>query len=328
MSTPPSAALVGDRAREQRLEPFAADVRAGLLARPKSLPPRWFYDALGSALFEAICRLPWYRITRAELALLSRYGHEIAARFGPQASIVELGVGSGEKLSSLVGAAAAARALPRVHLIDVSPRALEMAAGVLAPYEGLSIATHEATYEEGLERAAADRWGRQVVLFLGSNLGNFDPASAAGLVSRIAALSRRGDLLLLGLDLVTPEGELRLAYDDPLGVTAAFNKNVLQRMNAELGAGFDPAAFAHEARWDPVASRVEMHLVSLRPQEVSIPGARLMVRFDRGESIWTESSYKFDLERIEALSGAAGLTIDAQWTDSDAAFALTLLRKA
>ena len=327
MSTPPSAALAADRAREERLEPFAADVRAGLLARPKSLPPRWFYDALGSALFEAICRLPWYRITRAELSLLSRHGGEIAARFGAQASIVELGVGSGEKLSTLV-AAVAPRPLPRVHLIDVSPRALEMAAAVLAPYEGLSIVTHEATYEEGLERAAADRWGRQVVLFLGSNLGNFDPAAAAGLVFRIAALSRPGDLLLLGLDLVKPEGELRLAYDDPLGVTAAFNKNVLQRMNAELGAEFDLAAFAHEARWDPAAGRVEMHLVSLRPQEVRVPGARLSVRFDRGESIWTESSYKFDLERIQALAREAGLTIDAQWTDPDAAFALTLLRKA
>jgi dimethylhistidine N-methyltransferase len=325
MSTPRSAALEAERAAGERLSSFGADVRTGLLAAPKILPPRWFYDALGSALFEAICRLPWYRITRAELALLARHGGEIAARFGPQASIVELGVGSGEKLSTLV---AATRGLPRVHLIDVSPRALEMAAGVLAPYEGLSIATYEATYEEGLERAAGARWGRQVVLFLGSNLGNFDPASAAALIARISAVSRPGDLLLLGLDLVKPARDLLLAYDDPLGVTAAFNKNVLQRMNGELGANFDLAAFAHDARWDAAARRVEMHLVSLRPQEVSVPGARIAVRLEEGESIWTESSYKFDLNRIEALARDAGLTVDAQWTDPDAGFALTLLRKA
>jgi L-histidine Nalpha-methyltransferase len=327
MSTPPSAALVADCAGAQLLTPFAADVRAGLLAQPKRLPPRWFYDALGSALFEAICRLPWYRITRAELALLSRHRDEITARFGSTSSIVELGVGSGEKLSLLVGAAAA-RALPRVHLIDVSPRALEMAAGVLAPYEGLFVTTHEATYEDGLHRAAASRWGRQVVLFLGSNLGNFDPPSAVGLVAQIAAVSRPDDLLLLGLDLVKPQAELLRAYDDPLGVTAAFDKNVLQRMNVELGAEFDLAAFAHEARWDAETRRIEMHLVSLRLQEVSIPGARLTVRFAKGESIWTESSYKFDLEGIHALGRRAGFAIDAQWIDPDAGFALTLFRKA
>src|SRR5215203_4797679 len=286
MSMPRSAALAEAPPRAA----FAGDVRAGLLAQPKRLPARWFYDALGSALFEAICRLPWYRITRSESALLARHGASLVDAAGEDASFVELGGGSGEKLAILIEAAVARGYRPAVHLIDVSSRALDLAAATLARFADVRVTTHEATYEAGLSATEAPAQGRQLVLFLGSNIGNFDPEEALGLLRQIAAALRSGDLVLLGADLLKPERDLLLGYDDPLGVTAAFNKNVLLRINTELGAEIDLASFVHEARWNAEASRVEMHLVSTRRQVLEIPRARCRVAFERGESIWTESS--------------------------------------
>ncbi len=310
------------------LAAFAGDVRAGLLAQPKRLPARWFYDALGSALFEAICRLPWYRITRSESALLARHGASLVDAAGEDASFVELGGGSGEKLAILIDAAVARGYRPAVHLIDVSSRALDLAAATLARFADVRVTTHEATYEAGLSATEAPAQGRQLVLFLGSNIGNFDPDEALGLLRQIAAALRSGDLVLLGADLVKPERDLLLGYDDPLGVTAAFNKNVLLRINTELGAEIDLASFAHDARWNGAASRVEMHLVSTRRQVVEIPRARCRITFERGESIWTESSYKFEPRGLEQLGARAGLAVQKQWVDGAAGFALTLFRRA
>jgi L-histidine Nalpha-methyltransferase len=310
------------------LAAFAGDVRAGLLAQPKRLPARWFYDALGSALFEAICRLPWYRITRSESALLARHGASLVDAAGEDASFVELGGGSGEKLAILIEAAVARGYRPAVHLIDVSSRALDLAAATLARFADVRVTTHEATYEAGLSATEAPVQGRQLVLFLGSNIGNFDPAEALGLLRQIAGALRSGDLVLLGADLVKPERDLLLGYDDPLGVTAAFNKNVLLRINTELGAEIDLASFVHDARWNGAASRVEMHLVSARRQVIEIPRARCRVTFERGESIWTESSYKFEPRGLEQLGARAGLAVQKQWVDGAAGFALTLFRRA
>jgi dimethylhistidine N-methyltransferase len=325
MSTPRSAA------RSDEVAPFAAfaeDVRAGLLARPKRLPARWFYDALGSALFEAICRLPWYRITRSESALLARYAAPIVEAAGEDASLIELGGGSGEKLAIVVDAAVTRGYRPSVHLIDVSRRALDLAAATLARFGDVRVTVHEATYEAGLRATDPPAEGRQLVLFLGSNVGNFDPPDATTLLQQIAGALRADDLVLLGADLVKPERDLLLGYDDPLGLTAAFNKNVLLRINTELGAAIDLGSFVHEARWNAAASRVEMHLVSTRRQLIEIPRARCRATFDRGESIWTESSYKFEPRGLVQMGSRAGLTTEQQWVDGAAGFALTLFRRA
>jgi L-histidine Nalpha-methyltransferase len=324
MSTPRSAARADAALVE--LSPFAEDVRSGLLGAPKRVPPRWFYDALGSALFEAICRLPWYRITRSETALLSRHVGAIVAAAGEASSFIELGAGSGEKLAILVARAVRDGLDPEVHLIDVSPRALELASTTLVRFAGVRVTAHEATYDAGLPQATAlsPPRGRQLVLFLGSNIGNFDPGEALGLLRRIADHLRPGDLVLVGADLLKPERELLVAYDDPLGLTAAFNKNLLLRMHVELGAEIDLESFVHEARWNGTHARVEMHLVSTRRQVIDIPRAACRVAFERGESIWTESSYKFQPRGLTELGARAGLAMVEQWVDSSAGFALTL----
>ncbi|HEX2309778.1 MAG TPA: L-histidine N(alpha)-methyltransferase [Vicinamibacterales bacterium] len=324
MSTPRSAARADAALVE--LSPFAEDVRSGLLGAPKRVPPRWFYDALGSALFEAICQLPWYRITRSETELLGRHAGAIVTAAGDASPFIELGAGSGEKLAILVARAVRDGLNPEVHLIDVSLRALELASATLARFAGVRVTAHEATYDAGLPRATAlsPRRGRQLVLFLGSNIGNFDPGEALGLLRHIADHLRPGDLVLVGADLVKPERELLLAYDDPLGLTAAFNKNLLLRMHGELGAEIDLESFVHEARWDGTHARVEMHLVSTRRQVIDIPRAACQIAFERGESIWTESSYKFQPRGLVQLGARAGLAMIEQWVDGSAGFALTL----
>jgi L-histidine Nalpha-methyltransferase len=323
-----SAALATERRPDLR-DAFASDVREGLLAVPKRLAPRWFYDALGSSLFEAICRLPWYRITRAEADLLARHGRAIAGRAGAPGHVIELGSGSGEKLALLLEGFAAHGRAPAVHLVDVSRRALELSERALERFAPIQVRLLEATYLEGLRQAVrADAKGRRIVLFLGSNLGNFDPPDAAAFLRDLATMLAPGDQLLLGLDLVKPAASLLLAYDDPLGVTAAFNKNLLQRLNAELGAAVRLDSFRHEARWNGPARRIEMHLVSCERQTIDVPGARIRATFEAGESIWTESSHKYDEDEIAGFGGVAGFTRADAWKDDDAGFALTLFERA
>lgn len=314
---PPPAETVRD---------FAADVRRDLALEPKQLQSKYLYNGLGSALFEAICRLPWYRITRAEGRLLARFSSEMVGPLEDPITFVELGCGSGEKLAVLAESLRSRRKRVVVHLIDISPDALELSERTLGALEHVSVVGHRATYEEGLRHASAQRpaTGTMLVLFLGSNIGNFDRPAADEFLAGIRATLRPGDALLLGADLVKPERDLLLAYDDPLGVTAAFNKNVLARINTELLADFDLSAFAHRAVWNPVERRVEMHLISLAEQAVQIPRAGAAIEFTRGEWIWTESSYKYDADEVIRVGAAAGFRLHQQWIEPDARFALTL----
>jgi L-histidine N-alpha-methyltransferase len=329
MSTRLSAAPATARLEVRQ---FAGDVEYYLALTPRQLPSRYFYDALGSALFEAICQLPWYGVTRAERRLLMAHGRDIVAALEPLTTIVELGPGSGEKLAILVdrvGDVQPGRALT-AHLIDVSPAALAAAQSTLGPRAGLDIVTHQATYEDGLDAFARRSGSRQVpgrtlVVFLGSNIGNFDPPGADEFLRTIRGALTAGDALLLGADLVKPARDLVLAYDDPLGVTAAFNRNLLVRVNRELGGDFDVDGFTHRAVWNEEALRVEMHLVSALRQRVRVPAARLDITFEPGEAIWTESSYKYRPERVLDLLTLAGFTPLAQWTDEIGGFALSLV---
>jgi len=305
---------------------FAADVQFYLMQNPRQLPSRYLYDALGSALFDAICRLPWYPLARAEARLIEAHGEEIFSRLDSVTTIVELGPGSGEKLVWLLSAAGVQRSHVDVHLVDISRDALALASRAVGALPDVDVVTHEATYEAGLSqlRDAPKRSGRTLLLFLGSNIGNFDPPGCEAFLRAIRASLAPDDALLIGADLVKPERDLLLAYDDPLGVTAAFNRNLLVRLNQELGGAIDVDAFAHRAVWNASASRVEMHLVSQGSQRVQIPGAGVDFEMSDGESIWTESSYKYEPDGIVETLARGGFAVTNQWIDADGRFALTL----
>jgi dimethylhistidine N-methyltransferase len=301
---------------------FAEDVAYYLTQTPRQLPSRYLYDELGSSLFEAICRLPWYQIARTEQSLLRTHAGAILGRLKPLSTVVELGPGSGEKLITLMEARAERDVT--VHLVDVSPAALDKTSRALAGSASLTIVAHQATYEAGLAavRRPGGSAGQTLVVFLGSNIGNFDPPGTDAFLRLVRAALREGDALLLGADLVKPESELLLAYDDPLGVTAAFNRNLLVRVNRELGGDFDVSGFAHRAVWNAPASRVEMHLLSRRRQRVRVRASGVDVTLEAGEPIWTESSYKYRAEDLAPMLGRAGFRAAGQWTDNG--FALTM----
>jgi dimethylhistidine N-methyltransferase len=302
---------------------FAAEVREYLQRTPRQLPSKYFYDALGSALFDAICHLPWYRITSAESRLLASHACEILRPFTPPVHIAELGCGNGEKLERL--ATVVRDRLGLIQLVDISPAALQASTSRLQALGFRALLSHHATYEAGLPLVAANRpqQGHLLVMFLGSNIGNFDPPVARMLLERIRGVLRPGDALLLGSDLVKPEPELLIAYDDPLQVTAAFNRNLLRRINDELGGSFDLEGFAHRAVWNADERRVEMHLVSRVRQRVTIAAASFEVNFEAGEYIWTESSHKYEPQQILDEGRAAGFVRAEQWIDEPARFALT-----
>jgi L-histidine Nalpha-methyltransferase len=324
---PALPARAGPPPAADRLREFAADVRSDLARTPRQLQSKYLYDALGSCLFEAICRLPWYRITTAESHLLARHADAIIAAAPDPVTFVELGCGSGEKLALLGEGLRRAGRSARVHLIDISAQALEQSVRTLGRFDHVSVVGHRLGYGAGLRAAARQRepGGAMLVLLLGSNIGNFDRPAADEFLAEIRGCLQPGDALLLGADLVKPEAELLLAYDDPLGVTAAFNRNVLKRINLELGGTFDLTAFAHRAVWRAAGSRIEMHLVCTRPHRVRIPAAGTEIHFQRGETIWTESSYKYEPEGVRQMGAAAGFRSRHQWIEPDARFALTLL---
>lgn len=323
---------------EHLVAEFAADVARDLALTPKQLQSKYLYDPLGSSLFEAICRLPWYRITRAECDLLTRRGGAIvkalrqanttAGDTARDSMVVELGCGSGEKLTLLAEVLRDQGASASVHLVDVSAQALEQTEERLKRRR-FPVVSHQATYEDGLRAAVSmrPRGAPVLVLFLGSNIGNFDRPAADEFLERIAARLSPGDLLLLGADLVKPAQDLLIAYDDPLGVTAAFNRNLLVRINNELDGNFELDAFDHRAVWNPREQRIEMHLVSRIAQEVQVRAADVTARFEAGEHIWTESSYKYEPEQIVDMSAAAGFALREQWIDAKARFALTLFER-
>ena len=301
-------------------------VAEGLARRPKQLASKYLYDALGSQLFEAICELPWYKVTRGERILLERARDTIVSRLGDPATIIELGGGSGEKLALLVDALERQGRSTRTHLVDISPTALALSRRTLSRHASATVLAHQATYMEGLRTALADPQGNApaMVLFLGSNIGNLDLGEAHRFLRDIRMRLRAGDWLLLGADLVKPAQELVLAYDDPLGVTAAFNKNLLARLNRELAADFDLEQFEYRVLWNAEASRIESYLVSLAEQTVCITGAGCCVRFEAGEEIFTESSYKYEPAQIVVMGEIAGFASREQWVEPESRFALTL----
>ena len=311
---------------------FASDVRAGLGARPKTLPPRWLYDELGSALFEAITLLPEYYLTRAETEVLAARAGEIIAAAAP-ARLVELGSGSALKTRYLIEAALRRRNPLDYSAIDISHTVLAATAKALAAqYPGLIVRSYQGEYYDGLQAMARDGVTGQkrpeptLALFLGSNIGNFDPPEAQRLVSAIRAVLAAGDALLLGTDLKKDRRVLEAAYDDAIGLTAAFDRNLLGRINRELGGHFDLRTFRHLARYDEALGRVEMHLESTVAQLVGIDALSFEVDFAAGETIHTESSYKFAREDVQQLAEATGFALEHAWTDPQGRFACNLLR--
>ena len=307
---------------------FAEEVRAGL-NRPgqKELPSKYFYDAVGSKLFEVICELPEYGLTRADERLLLAHAAEIAERIPGDAILCELGSGSGKKTRRILEAFA-----PHRHTlyfpIEISSSALALCQRELGDLGSVTIVGLEREYLDGLHEVAAARKRGQhiVVLFLGSTIGNFSPPADGCFLHAIREILEADDALLLGTDLEKPEVQLLAAYDDPLGVTATFNLNLLARINRELDANFRLEQFEHLAKLNTATGSIEMHLRSLCRQTVFIKRAELSVAFEHGETIWTENSHKYSLEEIGRLAHSAGFHQECQWIDQQWLFAETLLR--
>lgn len=318
--------LVRGRERLERLDDFAGAVRAGLEAPRKALPCRFFYDEEGSRLFEAICELEEYYPTRAEAEILREHATEIAAAAGGECDLVELGSGSAVKTRILIEALLERWGRLCYAPLDISRSALEGCARTLArDYPGLTISALACEYAEGLAVLAAGSERRRLVLWLGSNVGNFGRAEGADFLARVRGRLGREDRLLIGIDLRKERGVLERAYDDAAGVTARFNKNLLVRINRELGGEFDLDAFRHRARYLEAEGCVEMHLVSLRAQRVRVASIGLEVHFARGEEVHTESSYKYSLREIDELAARAGFDVAQRWLDAGERFSLNLL---
>lgn len=304
---------------------FAREVRAGLTrSGQKTLPCRYLYDDIGSALFEAITFLPEYGLTRADARLVGQHAAEIAARVLGSVIVAELGSGTGTKTRAVLERFG--QRLTAYCPIDVSRAALERcerelgALGMIVPLE--------MSYLEGLQHVADRRGPKEtlLVLFLGSTIGNFEPEDAADFLASVREWMQPGDALLLGTDLVKPEEQMLAAYDDSTGVTAAFNLNLLGRINRELDGDFDLRQFEHVALYDAGAQRIEMHLRSRLQQVVNIRKTELLVEFLAGETIWTEVSHKFRPEQIAGLARAAGFRLERQWIDCEWGFAENLMR--
>lgn len=306
---------------------FAADVRAGLTrSGQKELPSKYLYDDVGSALFEVISHLPQYGLTRADERLLRRHASEIVDRVAGPVAVTELGSGSGRKTRWLLEAFCK-RQRTSYYPIEISHSALVMCKRELSDIDAISIVGFEREYLDGLLEVAAYRkkGQRLLVLFLGSTLGNFDRPAGVKFLCAVRRILQPGDALLLGADLEKPAWQLLQAYDDELGVTAAFNLNLLARVNRELQADFDLAQFAHFARLNHDARSVEMHLRSQRRQVVTVPAAQLIVEFQQDESIWTESSHKYSAEEIFGMAQEAAFRCEVQWIDEQWPFAENLL---
>jgi dimethylhistidine N-methyltransferase len=308
-------------------EEFAEDVRRGLSSRgQKELYSKYLYDDVGSALFDTITVLPEYGLTRADARLLRRHSGGLAKRLDYPSLVVELGSGSGSKTRWILSAIAVKRPVTYCP-VDVSTLALENCWRELRQLDSVEVVPLAQSYLDGLRQAAELRPAGKpmLVLFLGSTLGNFNPERAEEFLSDVRRLMLPGDAFYLSTDLQKEIPRLIAAYDDAIGVTAAFNLNLIARINRELGANFDLSQFAHEARYDDKAHRIEMHLRSLVSQSVSI-GDNFTFKLRRGETIWTESSYKFRCEDIVGLARRTGFDCEIQWVDEEWPFAQSLLR--
>ena len=306
---------------------FAADVRAGL-TKPgqKELPSKYLYDALGSKLFEVISELPEYGLTRADERLLRAHAQEIVQRIPGDVVLCELGSGSGKKTRWILEAVSRRRHT-YYFPIEISPAALAVCRRELADIDSVGIVGLEREYLDGLlEVAARRREGQRIlVLFLGSTIGNFSHPADVNFLREIRHILQPDDCLLLGTDLEKPIPQIVEAYDDPLGVTAAFNLNLLARINRELEGDFVLSQFKHVARFNSATRGIEMHLQSLRDQAVSIRAADLAVGFEEGETIWTENSHKYSLAEVASMAETAGFDCQAQWIDQEWPFAESLL---
>jgi L-histidine N-alpha-methyltransferase len=313
---------------EVRLDPtslvrqMADDVRRGLTAPRKTLPPKYFYDARGSELFDEITRLPEYYPTRTERAILTERVDEIASLTGAE-TLIELGSGTSDKTRLLLDALAEAGTLERFVPFDVDPAVLVGASATIsAAFPGIEVAPIVGDFEEHLGQLPLHQ--RRLVAFLGSTIGNLDPAQRRVFLADLRSTLQAGDFFLLGTDLVKPAERLVPAYDDARGVTAEFNKNVLLVLNRELGADFDADRFQHRALWDADREWIEMRLRSTADQRVRVAALDLEITFERGEELRTEISAKFRREGVAAELAAAGLRLERWWTDPAGDFALSL----
>ena len=303
---------------------MAADVRAGLTKPFKELSPRYFYDEVGSELFEKITSLPEYYPTRCERAILEQRSAEIVAAANPRA-LIELGSGSAAKTRVLLDAMSESGCLEAYAPVDISEEITrDTAERIAVEYQGVEVSGHVCDYELDLERVPVP--GPRVIAFLGGTIGNFQPAQRASFLRRIANMLDTEDRFLLGTDLVKDRETLEAAYDDARGVTAAFNKNVLEVLNRRLGANFDLSGFEHVARWDADNLWMDIRLRSLRHQVIDITGLDLQVAFGAGEEMRTEISTKFARSGLEGIYAEAGLELTDWWTDPDGLYALSLAR--
>lgn len=320
---------------QQLDERVSAAVREGLASRPKRLPAWLFYDEAGSRLFDAITELPEYYLTRTERGILAAHAAEMIAQAaaGAHLRILELGAGSADKTRLLLKAARELQGAVLYEPVDVSASALEGARQrIELEIAGVTVTPRVMDYTHGdgsrLHLGPVDCRERRLVVYIGSSIGNFEPHQAAKLLRRVRVGLRTGDGFLLGVDLAKEDSILLAAYDDAAGVTAAFNRNMLVRLNRELDAEFEMEAFEHCALWNEAESRIEMHLKSLDAQRVHVGALDLKVDFAAGESIHTENSYKYRPGQAEALLAEAGFRTEATWTDARGWFAVCLGRAA
>lgn len=310
-----------------RLSQFALDVAEGLShAAQKKIPPRYFYDDLGSSLFEAITLLPEYGLSRADERLLHLYAPQIATNIGRLSLVTELGSGNGKKTKKILEALSRSNAHLIYRPIDVSCAALDTCKRELGGICQVKPVCGD--WAEGLEEVTSWRKGSSplLLLFLGSSIGNLDREQIVTFLRNLRGQLRSGDFFLLGVDLVKDGDTMLAAYDDPTGVTAAFNLNLLGRINRELNADFDLRHFAHEVRWDEAERRIEMHLLSCREQTIYIEALEMEFNFRAGETIWTESSHKFTESELVGYADLSGFTALEAWTDREWPFTEMLWR--
>jgi L-histidine Nalpha-methyltransferase len=322
----PRFRLIELAADDPRAE-FAKDVKAGLAAKPKHLSCRYFYDSEGSRLFEAICELPEYYLTRAETEILQNHSRQIASQFKGDVTVIELGSGNAVKTRRLLEALLLGRRVSYVPIDICRPVLEESATDLLQRFPSLEIVAVAAEYHEALRQLQSDSNRPRLILWLGSNIGNFKRQEAAQFLRRIRDTMTPADRMLVGVDLRKDRAILEAAYDDAAGVTAAFNLNLLTRINSELNANFDLSAFQHRAVYNEDLGRIEMYLVSTRDQSVTIGRIGLNAEFAAGETIHTENSYKYSLAEIDAVASAAGLRRERFWQDAAGRFSLHLLAR-
>jgi L-histidine Nalpha-methyltransferase len=326
---PPGAAklLIHNLVRFDPSAGFAEDVRRGLTATPKSLSPKYFYDELGSQLFDAICLTPEYYLTRAENEIIERYADEIASSIDGEKTLLEMGSGSASKTRLIIEALLKKQSSLLFMPVDISASALESSSRILLQsFPRLSIEAYAAEYFDALAVLSERQTrGRTLALFLGSNISNFGREEAPKFLRALRRVLKTGDALLLGADLRKDRSVLEPAYDDALGLTAAFNLNLLARINRELDSNFDLRSFKHHAFYNDEIGRVEIYIESIPEQTVFIRKLNLEVCFDAGERIHTENSYKYDLSGIAQLANDTGYACTRTWLDSGERFSSNLL---